>query len=103
MYKHDCKRLENQSESKVRFLVSVLTFCAVPALKARCTFTAVIIHLVRARGTVLTWIRIAVVHIFRKKSKKKRDLAKFQYYAIWKHDGYGGNVDKTKILITEDK
>ena len=49
--------------------VSVLTFCAVPALKARCTFTAVVIDGVRAHGTVLTWIRVAVIDAFSIRTK----------------------------------
>ena len=48
----------------------VLTICAVLALIARCTFTAVVIDGVRARGTVLTWIGIAVIDIFSKENKK---------------------------------
>ena len=62
-------RPEKQSESKMK--MSALTFCAVLALKARCTFTAVVVYGVRARATVLTWIRIAVIDIF---SKEKEEV-----------------------------
>ena len=49
--------------------VSELTICAVLALIARCTFTVVVIDGVRARATVLTWIRVAVIDAFSIRTK----------------------------------